>query len=120
MSTDGFGQGHWEFPTHYSVLDYTITPEISVEALTITDCADSDDPKEKQEESFSPVVETNAAAVGIIGSADGPTAIIFATDKQSKFRTACSSLHFEPRNDVEWRMVFHEKQFSNVKVEIIS
>ena len=33
-------------------------------------------------------------------------------DSRSYLRTAYSALHFEPvREDVEWRMVFHTKQF---------
>ena len=55
-----------------------------------------------------------AASIGIIGGADGPTAVIFGASSQGKLCTACSALHFEPvQHDIEWRITFHEKRFAD-------
>ena len=61
----------------------------------------------------------DAAVIGIIGGADGPTAIIsgpFAT--QGKLRAACSSLRFDPVDRVEWRLVFREKRYQDKTFDI--
>lgn len=119
MPENIFRREDWEYPTHYHATTYTITPEVPDGVLTITDCADSDRPKEKQRKPFSPVTASSVAVMGIIGSADGPTTVISGADRQGKLRAAISSLHFVPVDEVEWHMVFHEKQFSNVTVELI-
>lgn len=62
---------------------------------------------------------SGSICIGIIGGADGPTAIIFGGSVQGKLHVACSALHFEPVDDVEWRMVFHEKRREDVTVGLI-
>ena len=61
----------------------------------------------------------SSVCVAIIGGSDGPTAIIFGGSDQGKLHVACSALHFEPVNDVEWRMEFHEKRREDITVELI-
>ena len=61
-----------------------------------------------------------AAAISIIGGADGPTAVIYGTNSQEKLHAACSALHFEPvGDDVEWRIVFNVTQFDKETFPII-
>ena len=50
----------------------------------------------------------DAASIGIIGGADGPTAIVVGEAAQGKLHTACSSLHFEIVDHVDWRIGFRE------------
>ena len=65
-------------------------------------------------DSFAPSASINAACIGIIGGADGPTAVVFGASSQGKLCTACSALHFEPvQHDIEWRITFHEKRFAD-------
>ncbi len=109
----------WEYPTHHYVMSYTITPELADGIMTITDCADSDRPIQKQQNPYYPVA-VSSASVAVIGGADGPTAIIFGgSSTQGKLRAACSSLHFDSVKDVEWRMIFHQKQFDDFLLKII-
>ena len=61
----------------------------------------------------------SSVCVAIIGGSDGPTAIIFGGSGQGKLNVACSALYFEPVDDVEWRMVFHEKRREDVTVELM-
>ena len=49
-----------------------------------------------------------AASIGIIGGADGPVAIIVGEAAQGKLHTACSSLHFEIVDHIDWRIGFRE------------
>ncbi len=106
-----------EFPRNYLVLCYTITPELSEKAVTVTDCAGGDRPRRRPS---GPAVPGNAAAIGIIGGADGPTALIFGGQGQNNnIRTACSALYFEPAEDVEWRMIFYEIPAEEGTVELI-
>ena len=56
--------------------------------------------------------------VGIVGGADGPTAI-FVGAPTPKLHAVCSSLHFEPVGEVEWRAVFSEKLMDDLDVCLI-
>ena len=49
-----------------------------------------------------------SASIGIIGGADGPTAIVVGEAAQGKLHTACSSLHFEIVDHIDWRVGFRE------------
>ena len=115
MEAKQFGNGRWEYPTHYHVMTYTVSPEFPGE-LTVADCVESDRPKEKRRNPDGPVA---VAGVAIIGGADGPTALLFGGRGQGKPRIACSALHFEPVAEVEWRMVFHETHFDDITAKLI-
>lgn len=112
--------GHWAYPTHYQAMGYTITPELPESLVSLADCDDGDRPRQKAPASkgFAPEA-SHAAAIGFIGGADGPTAIIFGHNgNQGKLRSACSNLRFEPAEEVEWRIVFHEKQFEDLTLAL--
>ncbi len=100
-----------EYPTHYHQMTYTIEPELEKGVMTIADCTEGDRPRQK-EEKHDPYHPVAAASIGIIGGADGPTALIIG-NRSVKLSAACSSLHYEPVEEVEWRMVFHEKQYED-------
>lgn len=120
ISEEHFGREFTqEFPTHYVAMSYTITPELQDKALTISDCADSDTPRQKFRSPLASRETDCAVAVGIIGGADGPTSITFGRAGKGELRTACSAIHFEPVKDVEWQLVFHEKQFDDLTVSLI-
>ena len=54
-----------------------------------------------------------AASIGIIGGADGPTALFVTAKSEDKtVLTACSALHFAPPKKITWRIVFHETPFA--------
>ncbi len=111
---------HLEYPTHNHVMSYTITPPMPEGALTIQDCAEGDRPRPKKAapNAGSPVAIHDACAIGIIGGADGPTAIIYG-NAAGKLHAACSALHFEPVEMVQWRMVFHEKPFADAFLKLL-
>lgn len=112
MNMERISKQDWEYPTHYHQMSYTIEPEMEHGVMTITDCAEGDKPRQKKEK-HNPYHPVAAASIGIIGGADGPTAFIIGENRSAKLNAACSSLHYEPVKDVEWCMVFHEKQYEN-------
>ncbi len=101
-----------EIPTHHHVMTYTLTPELPQGTLTILDGSQGDSPRQRAGH-FG-----GAASIGIIGGADGPTAILFGP-ATGHLHAACSSLHFEPVENVEWQMVFQEKQFEDGRFVLI-
>ncbi len=96
-----------EYPPHCMVMSYCISPELSQHEVSVSDCADSDQPRMKSTDQcrFRPQA-TQSVMVGIIGGADGPTSI-FVGGAAEKPHAVCSSLHFEPVESVEWRITFH-------------
>ena len=58
--------------------------------------------------------------IGIIGGADGPTAIVVGDRSENKLHAAFSSLHFEPvADDIEWRVEFSIKQFEEASFVLL-
>lgn len=111
-------EDRWFVPTHFTAMSYVIAPE-PTECIMVSDCDEGDWPLEiaPENESVCQAGDSSAACIGIIGGADGPTALIFGGNEQEKQRAACSSLHFEPtEQDVTWHLTFYEKRFSDIKV----
>lgn len=110
MDTSVFRRENTEYPKNLIGMSYTVTPEIPKGVLYLTDCVESDRPRMKEQNKFEP---TSSGSIGIIGGADGPTAIIFGQDKESEFHSSFSSLHFNEIQSVEWLMIFNEKKFED-------
>ena len=118
--------GEWEYPTHLTAMTYAVSPEISRRELQIRDCG-GDRPRRilprEPEDRFLPeakndvCVMAGASAIGIIGGADGPTAIFMAGKGEP--RCTFSSLYFEPGKPVEWRMRFYEQRVEDLEVKLL-
>ena len=96
-------------PKFFTLLCVDISPEISKDALLITDCAEGD-------RTHKGALPGNTSAIGIIGGADGPTVII---SEYESGHTACSSMHFEPEYEPDWCMTFYDKPREDIEVELI-
>ena len=110
-----------EYPSHYLAMSYSLEPDISGRGFMIQDCAEGERPRQKKRDTneFAPVAFCNAAVIGVIGGADGPTAVITGQG-EPKLHAACSSLHFEPvADEVEWRLIVSEKLMDDVDVTLI-
>lgn len=118
--------GEWEYPTHLMAMTYDVSPELPRGELQIRDGGDDRPrriPSREPEDRFLPeakndaCVMAGASAIGIIGGADGPTAIFMA----GKGEPCCtfSSLYFEPGKPVEWRMQFYEQRVEDLEVELL-
>ena len=116
-----FHDPNMEYPSHYLAMSYSLEPDISGRGFMIQDCTEGDRPRQKKRDpdEFAPVAFCNAAVIGVIGGADGPTSVIMG-QSAPKLHAACSSLRFEPIvDDVEWRVVFSEKLMDDVDVDLI-
>ncbi len=124
MSTELFGNRDQEYPSHYVMLQYTFSPDLPEGACTVRDTACSERPKPRYEATKGSASTTSVGSIGIIGGADGLTAIFCGSSgEQSKSHVAFSALHFELAHAVEavdWRMVFHEKRREDLTVTLIS
>ena len=93
-------------------LKYEVTPPVSNEVLRISDLSSQDNAVKKTSASKPIETDTEAAAIGIIGGADGPTAIFVSPlmkIKEDGVSETFSSLSFERRKDIEWTPVFYIK-----------
>ena len=109
----------YDIPENYISIDYTIFPEINTENVRIHDICQSDSPKKwiKHDAGASYLPEAkNDASIGIIGGADGPTAIILG----NKNHQICSSLHFEPRDSVTLRADFIDSNQPSISKNLIN
>lgn len=95
----------WEYPTHYAAMSFEIEPELPRQSLAVRDCAQGDRPRHKQSDPAGPTV---ASSVGII----------LATSKSGQPRAACSSLYFEPPEQIQWRMVFYQKTVEDMTLDL--
>lgn len=121
---DGVRLEGYDFPKHYTSMKYTLCPDISGRFFSVRDCCEGDQPrqiKETREKTLFEPTATNAASIGIIGGADGPTAVMFShgVDGSAEIHIACSSCHFEPAKTVEWQPVFREKTCEDIDIKLI-
>lgn len=116
VQQDHFPNCRFELPTCFMQMTYRITPEIPDGMFFLWDCKQSDQPRRKAADHAGP----GKAAVSVIGGASGPTAVFFAGkgDRGNQKQIACSSLHFQPVEDVEWRMVFMKQGREDIRLEL--
>ncbi len=99
-------------PNRFTKMVYTVNPPISAKNFSVADCRQSDSPK--------PHAAPNSqemSAIGIIGGADGPTAVFFgnADEKSPNRSVAYSALTYKPQTEIEWKLVFREKTSEDIE-----
>ena len=96
------------YPSDFSILKYTVSPEADTLSFRITDTESSDSPEilNAEDGRFLP---DSSSAIAIIGGADGPTVMFAAVPDTKKYHTACSSLKFRRKSDIIWKFDFIEK-----------
>ena len=119
IPAERFGDKNYEYPTHYTAMSYTLSPDLPDNSFTVTDCEDGDRPRKKLVVPNEPQSSGDCIAISIIGGAQSGTAIIFGGNEQGKPHVVCSALHFTPVDNVEWKMVFHEKTYADITVELM-
>lgn len=118
ITSQSFQDESMEYPTHYAAMTYTLSPDLSGRHFMLQDCDRGDTPRYKTGDQAS----TSAASIGIIGGADGPTAVFLApvsSEARPELHTACSALHFEPVETVEWKMIFREKNIPDTDIDLL-
>ena len=108
-----------EYPSHHIEMTFTLEPELSQREFSITDSLQSDEPRLIPGHA-SEHNSMEATAIGIIGGADGPTAIIMGTPKnKGQLHAAVSRFCFKPFHTVRWQLSFKEKQIKEMTVELM-
>lgn len=109
-----------EFPTEYVEMQYTLEPPLPVGDFVLVDAVPGDEARACKVESGFTAQES--ACIGIIGGADGPTAV-FVSGKGDEagedVRAAYSSLHYEPVETVTWRARFMARPKEAVTVTLM-
>ena len=108
----------YDFPTHYTQMTYRLAPDLPDKNFSVQDCRENDEPRRLVKDQFEPQVN-GAACIGIIGGADGPTAILLSNGDPSPAHLALSALQFKPAKEIEWRMVFREKLMEDIEITLI-
>ncbi len=111
--------GEMEYPTCYTMMTYTLSPKPEEGTLSIQDLAECDQPKPKQAEHITEYGSCEAAAIGIIGGADGPTAMIVGAPQTEQEFAACSAPHFEPAQRIQWYPVLRVTEYEPATITLI-
>ncbi len=121
LTSKAFAHEEYEFPTHHTAMSYTIDPELSNKNFQVRDRLDNDEPKRRPRKPYAPQAGYDACSIGILGGADGPTAFIFSNGSGTKTvpHAALSALHFEPVEEIEWKIIFREKLVEDIEVDIM-
>lgn len=94
------------YPEYCRILSYSITPEIDRSLFSIRDCAEGDHPR-----------AMNAHEEHGSGTTEGPISIFMAGKSSVPgSMSAASSLHFEPVEEIRWRMVFQIKPKDDMEI----
>jgi len=117
MDQSKFASDEFIFPTHMTAMQYTLTPDLPKEEVSVRECGNGDSPRRK-ETAPKPGCDF-CSAIGIIRSADGPTAVVVGTPQEAKVHSACSGLYFEKQESVEWRMSFRVKMVEDAEIRLI-
>lgn len=122
-----FRDPQYEFPINYIELLYALDPDIPDSRFALKDIRHSDQPRRRKNagglygESDG---ENAGGSIGIIGGADGPTAIFMAGPGKQPgehlggWHVACSSFSFEPVEAVKWRAEFREKLREDICIHL--
>jgi len=117
MEQSKFASDEFIFPTHMTAMQYTITPDLPREEVSVRACRNGDSPRRK-ETAPKPGCDF-CSAIGIIRSADGPTSVVMGVHQESEVHSSCSGLYFKKQESVEWRMVFRVKMVDDAEIRLI-
>lgn len=117
---------NFEIPTCYTAICYTLSPEAERRTVTVRDLSPGDRPRPipKPAPGGDPLASKYAlepqasAAIGIIGGADGPTAIGVLPASRGR-NTSCSSIYFERPDTITWGITWNIKLIEDAEVKLI-
>ena len=116
LKQEAFDSENMEYPTHFHAMTYTIYPEL--DNFYIADCKQGDVARIKREHSDGPI---GIGAVGVLGlpRKEDRGKYVHTDGSIAKTRVACSSVYFDPIAEVEWKIVFQEKQMPDIEVKLL-
>ena len=107
------------YPEHYQIVVYSVEPDLP--AMQLIDTEESDHPVSAADSASGDMTNGENAAIGIIGGADGPTALFVGAPNRdaAQRHMTCSALRFTPRDALDWRVIFRKTPFEDTRVELI-
>lgn len=102
-----FPDDDMEYPTCYMSMTYWLDPDLPVRAFQVQDCDHGDRARPKAETRCE---KNGGASAGVV---------MMSHTGGNVLRGACSSLHFAPVEQVEWRASFLEKLVDDITIEIV-
>ncbi|MBR5513930.1 MAG: hypothetical protein IKV85_08115 [Ruminococcus sp.] len=118
LAEKAFAHGEYLFPRHHWAMVYTLEPDIPDTKMYISDIQQNEQPKRTPHMPYEPQSDYSVS-IGIIGGADGPTAIFASARKNGNSHIALSALHFEPVSHVQWKMTFREKLSGDIEINLL-
>lgn len=115
MDSNRFSDEGMEWPTNYSIMTYTLFPEL--EEVYLKDSSQGDSPRSKLRNQHK-----GATSVGIIGlrpKAENGEDYHHPDGTVAKLRVCCSSMYFERPKRIEWVVTFKEKRVPDISVKLI-
>ncbi|MBQ7337512.1 MAG: hypothetical protein IJW40_03550 [Clostridia bacterium] len=126
----------YQLPSHSVQMLYTLSPDLPDSELVVRDVRHNDTPilvrqdKSRKDDFVSVTavstaqsiqkVDSESAAIAIIGGADGPTTMVVGRAMgQPMQHAAHSALTFEPQDVVTWHPTFRAKLCEDVTVQIV-
>lgn len=118
LDTSTLSPENMEYPACYTMMTYSLSTKPKTAKLFIQDLSECDQPRKKESEP-SGIGNCEAAAIAIIGGADGPTAICIGAPETEQEFAACSSPHFEPAARIRWYPVFCGAEEEPLQITLI-
>ncbi len=100
-----------KMPPYVTHMSYAVFPEIPESQCRIVDVRQSDAVKFGEDDA--------CGAIGIIGGADGPTAIFIGAKDRPEFRVAFSAMTYEPQETVTWKAIFSHKTLPDIEMTLV-
>ena len=100
-------------PSRFKQMVFTLEPDC--ENFSLKDMVPNDAPVHADGNNREDV---RASSIGIIGGADGPTAVFMTGIKKENHHTACSALRHEPADKTVWQSVFRRKTADKINIEL--
>ena len=109
----------WDCPRWYESVGCTVEPALPDQNVFLRDRCGGDRPVRRAVPQDGGAGCGSAASIGIIGGADGPTAIFFVADGEGKRHFGgCSSVYFERPDKVEWQLIFRRRPWEAVRLDL--
>ena len=109
-----------EYPIFYTDLLYTLAPDLPENSFRMQDYNDGDDPRLKKagQEKSQPAAMGYAAVVMLTPDNDEPE-IVNADGSTARIHTSFSHFYFEPKENIEWYMIFNHKIMEDIDIRVI-
>lgn len=114
-----FHDDEMEFPAHFSVMAYTIHPDLPSDAFYLRDCAKGDSPRLRHPGKGG-IVGSTVGAIAVLRNTDDPSAVFYVDGEAVRLHAACSSLRFEAVSEpIEWSLSVREKLRDDVDIVLM-